>query len=144
VADSARYDIFDLADKALLGQTEAAVKTLQGLKGEGTDAIPILWALAREIRSLNQIAHAQLQGQNFSSAAKQSGVWDKRQPLVQSALNRLSPAQLELLLRKANGVDKAVKGMRNADAWSELLDLVLSMCGLNSLHPGLQRLNLSL
>lgn len=144
VADSARYDIFDLADKVLLGQTEAAVKTLQGLRSEGTDAIPILWALAREIRSLNQIAHAQQQGQHFSAAAKQAGVWDKRQPLVQAALKRLSPPQLELLLRKANGVDKAVKGMRNADAWSELLDLVLASCSLNSIHPSLQRLSLSL
>jgi len=144
VADSARYDIFDLADKVLLGQTEAAVKTLQGLQGEGTDAIPILWALAREVRSLNQIAHAQMQGQNFDWAAKQAGVWEKRKPMVQAALRRLPPPQLELLLRKANGVDKAVKGMRNADAWSELLDLVLGICGLSSLHPSLQRLSLTL
>ncbi|WP_299982445.1 DNA polymerase III subunit delta [uncultured Pseudoteredinibacter sp.] len=144
VANSARYDIFDLADKALMGDAQACTRTLQGLKSEGTDAIPVLWALAREIRSLNQIAHAQDQGQNFDWAAKSAGVWDKRKPLVAGALRRLNKAQLELLLRKANGIDKAAKGMRKADAWSELMDLCLCLCGQNSIHPSLQRLSLSL
>lgn len=144
VANSARYDIFDLADKALSGQAEACVRTLQGLKSEGTDAIPVLWALAREIRSLNQISHAQTQGQSFDWAAKNAGVWDKRKPLVGNALKRLNPAQLELLLRKANGIDKAAKGMRKADAWGELMDLCLCLCGKNSVHPALQRLSLTL
>ncbi|MCV6626174.1 MAG: DNA polymerase III subunit delta [Cellvibrionaceae bacterium] len=144
VANSARYDIFDLADKALMGDAQACVRTLQGLKAEGTDAIPILWALAREVRSLNQIAHAQSQGQSFDWAAKNAGVWDKRRPMVQAALRRLSPPQLELLLRQANGIDKAAKGMRKADAWSELLDLCLCLCGKQALHPSLQRLALTL
>lgn len=144
VANSARYDIFDLADKALNGQAEACVRTLQGLKSEGTDAIPILWALAREIRCLNQITHAQTQGQHFDRAAKSAGVWDNRKPLVRAALQRLSPPQLELLMRKANGIDRAAKGMRKADAWSELADLCLCICGKNSIHPALQRLSLTL
>jgi len=142
VADSARYDVFSLADKALHGDARAAAKTLQGLKGEGSDAISILWAVLRDVRCLNQIAQAQAQGKAFEWAAKQAGVWEKRQPLMQNALRRLKPAQLQQMLRKANAIDKSIKGMRNAAPWDELLDLVLNLAGVQSLNNQNEKLSL--
>lgn len=144
VADSARYDVFGLVDKALHGDARGAVKTLNGLKGEGTDATVVLWALAREIRTLAQMAHSTSQGQNFDWAAKQAGVWDKRKPLMQSTLRRFRLPQLQQLLRKANAIDKAIKGMRRADPWDELMDLTLNLAGTFSLSPPVQKLALSL
>jgi DNA polymerase-3 subunit delta len=70
------------------------------------------------------------------------GVWDKRQALIQGTLRRLKPAQFQQLLRKANGIDKAIKGMRNAEPWDELLDLVLNIAGVQSLNTINERLNL--
>lgn len=142
VADSARYDAFTLADKALHGDARAAAKTLQGLRGEGSDAISILWAILRDIRSLNQIAQAQAQGKSFDVAARQAGVWEKRQPIIQNALRRFKPAQLQQMLRKANGIDKSIKGMRNAEPWDELLDLVLNLAGVQSLNNQNEKLSL--
>ena len=142
VADSARYDVFGLADKALHGDARAAVKTLQGLRSEGTEPINVLWAITRDIRTLVQISQALAQGKHFDWAAKQAGVWEKRQPLIQAALRRLKPAHLQQLLRKANGIDKAVKGMRNAEPWDELLDLVLNIAGVQSLNLHNERLSL--
>jgi DNA polymerase-3 subunit delta len=144
VADSARYDVFGLSDKALHGDARAAVKTLQGLKTEGTEPINILWALTRDIRSLVQISLGLNQGKAFDAAARHAGVWDKRQPLMQAALRRMKPAQLQQLLRKANGIDKAIKGMRNAEPWDELLDLVLNLAGVNSLTVANERLSLKI
>ncbi|MFT5117786.1 MAG: DNA polymerase-3 subunit delta [Kiritimatiellia bacterium] len=142
VADSARYDVFGLIDKALLGDARGAVKNLHGLRSEGIEAITVLWALARELRLLLNIAHAIEQGQNFSWAAKNAGVWDKRQPLVQQALNRLHHKQLTLLIRQANGIDKAIKGLRNADTWNELMELTLNLSGTQAINPLNQRLSL--
>lgn len=142
VADSARYDVFGLADKALHGDARAAAKTLQGLKGEGTDVITLLWAVLRDIRSLNQIAQATAQGKSFELAARQAGIWEKRQPLIQNALRRFKPAQLQQMLRKANAIDKSIKGMRNAEPWDELLDLVLNLAGVQSLNNQNERLTL--
>lgn len=144
VADSARYDVFGLTDKALYGDARGAVKTLQGLKAEGTDAINVLWAVTRDVRSLVQISLAVSQGKSFEAAARQAGVWEKRQPLIQAALRRGKPAQWQQLLRKANGIDKAIKGMRSAEPWDELLDLVLNLAGVYSLTPTNERLNLKL
>lgn len=143
VANSARYDVFGLVDKALLADAEGAVRNLHGLKGEGTEPLAVLWALAREIRTLLQVSQA-LQSSNFDWAAKQAGVWDARKSLVQNALKRLRAPELEALLRKANGIDRAVKGMRDAEPWDELLDLVLSLAGVRSLSPANVRLSLSL
>ncbi len=143
VADSARYDVFGLVDKALHGDARGAVKTLHGLRGEGTDATVILWALAREIRTLAQVSHAIAQGQNFDWAAKQAGLWDKRKPLIKNALRRFREPQLQVLLRKANAIDKAIKGMRKGDAWGELLDLTLNLAGTTSLSPAVQKLALT-
>lgn len=142
VADSARYDVFGLADKTLHGDARAAVKTLQGLRSEGTEPINILWAITRDIRVLIQVSQAVSQGKHFDWAAKQAGVWEKRQPLIQAALRRHKPAYLQQLLRKANGIDRAIKGMRNAEPWDELLDLVLNIAGVQSLSSLNERLSL--
>lgn len=142
VADSARYDVFGLVDKALLGDTRGAVRNLNGLRSEGTEPITILWALAREIRTLLTIAQSCEQGQNFQWAAKNAGVWDKRQPLVQQALKRLHYRQLSLLIRQANGIDKSIKGLRNADSWNELTELVLNLSGVQAINALNHRLSL--
>lgn len=143
VANSARYDVFGLVDRALLGDARGAVRNLQGLKGEGTEPLAILWALAREIRTLIQVANNTGSGNNFDWAAKQAGVWDTRKGLVKGALARLRAPELDILLRKANGIDRAVKGMRNAQPWDELLDLVLHLSGVRSLSPANTRMSLS-
>ncbi len=137
VGDSARYDVFGLVDKALSNKTEAALKTLQGLKSEGTEPIIILWALTREIRTLASISEAVNKGQPISQALKANRIWDKRAPLIQAALQRLSYKHLMHLLRKANGIDRAVKGLRKASPWDELTDLVLHLSGIITLPPSL-------
>ena len=142
VADSARYDVFGLIDKALCGDARAVARNLHGLKIEGTEAAVILWGLAREIRTLLTIASEVQQGQQFDWSAKQAGVWDKRQPLLQQALKRLRANQLEFLLRQANAVDKAIKGIRKTDPWIELLDLALNLAGTQSLQTKNVRLAL--
>lgn len=144
VADSARYDVFNLTDKAMSGDIPGAVKMLQGLRSEGTDAIAVLWTLTRDIRALIQIQDALSNGQAFEWAAKQAGIWDKRQPLFQQVLRHLKPAQIQQLLRKACGIDRAVKGMRDAEPWDELLDLTLHLAGVQSLHSLNERLSLKL
>lgn len=142
VADSARYDIFGMIDKILFGDARGAVKSLQGLRMEGTDATVILWGLAREIRTLLTIAMNVAQGQSFPWAAKQAGVWDKRQALVQQALKRSSIAELERLLRQANSIDKSIKGLGNSNPWDELIDLSLNLSGCQSLNSNNRKLAL--
>lgn len=128
VASSARYDVFGLIDRALAADADAAIKTLQGLRAEGVEAPVVLWALAREIRSLLDIGEKLDRGQPLQRLVR----IQKRQPLVQSALSRLQPRQLESLLLRARAVDNAIKGGRDQDPWTGLLELTLNLCGKRS------------
>ncbi|MCW8125558.1 DNA polymerase III subunit delta [Microbulbifer halophilus] len=128
VASSARYDVFGLIDRALAADADAAIKTLQGLRAEGVEAPVVLWALAREIRSLLEIGEKLDRGQPLQRLVR----IQKRQPLVQSALSRLQPRQLESLLLRARAVDNAIKGGRDQDPWTGLLELTLNLCGKRS------------
>jgi DNA polymerase-3 subunit delta len=117
VADNARYDVFTTVDQLLLGKTAPALRALAGLRGEGEEPPVILWALTKELRTLYKCAELVEQGQSLERAIDSAGVWDKRKPLIQSALQRLSRAKTVKLLRLAQKIDAAVKGAAPDDPW---------------------------
>ncbi|GLS25550.1 DNA polymerase III subunit delta [Marinibactrum halimedae] len=140
VGDSARFDVFNLVDKALMGDGPASTRTLQGLRGEGVDATIVLWALAREIRTLHSVQESVNNGIAFDRACQANRIWDIRKGLIRMALPRLPLPILQQLLRKAHTVDKAIKGIRRADPWPELMDLCLDFAGTKCLHPKIDKL----
>ena len=135
VANSARYNLFEFIDKILLGDSKSAARSLRGLKNEGTDALPLLWAITRELRILVKASDEIIKGKQRDIALKSAGVWDKRIPIFRQALNRCSAPHLRMLLHQASAIDRAIKGMRKADIWEELTTLVLSLSGVQALKP---------
>jgi DNA polymerase-3 subunit delta len=124
VADSARYDVFGMADQALAGQTAGALRALAGLRGEGEEPPVILWALTKELRILSEFVE---QGLSPDRAIDSAGVWEKRKPLVRQALQRVSRAYVTKLLTLAQQVDAAIKGAAPDDPWLLLDRLVLNL-----------------
>ena len=143
VADSARYNIFGLVDKTLEGDPAGAARMLRGLREEGTEVLVILWALARELRLLLRAAEARRYHDSVEDILKKYKVWDKRQPLVKSALRRLKPGHLKMLLRQAGLVDRSVKGLNPGNPWDELTALVMSFAGTPTLSPANSKLAVS-
>lgn len=135
VADSARYNLFSFVDKVLDGDAQSAAKALRGLENEGTEPLALLWAITRELRTINKASHQILLGNSKDKALKSAGVWDKRIPIFRKALSRLSPAHIRMLIHQAGAIDRGVKGLRQADIWDELTTLVLSFAGSQTLHP---------
>ncbi len=131
VADSARYDVFGLIDAALQGHPEHSLRMLEGLRGEGIEAPVILWALARELRLLANIAQQYAQGVPLERAFSQARppVWDKRRPLVSKALQRHDVAGWQQLLMAAQLIDEQIKGQTEGDPWIGLSNLCLQLSG---------------
>jgi len=131
VADSARYDVFGLIDAALQGHPEHSLRMLEGLRGEGIEAPVILWALARELRLLANIAQQYAQGVPLERAFSQARppVWDKRRPLVSKALQRHDVAGWQRLLMAAQLIDKQIKGQAEGDPWIGLSNICLQLSG---------------
>lgn len=128
VSNSSRYTVFNYVDRCLAGDTANALKTLQGLRDEGHDAILILWGITRELRTLYRLLFAIEQGIPPMQALRNERVADMRHRLVQPALKRLNLNTLKYLLIKAQTIDHCIKGLKNDSPWLHFEQLTLRLC----------------
>jgi DNA polymerase-3 subunit delta len=129
VADSARFDVFTLADAALAGDPARCVRILRSLEGEGVEPVLIGWALTREVRLLTTLSQALAAGGRLSTLYQQHRIWDKRQPLVEQALKRHPLERWRALLRRCARIDRITKGQAAGNVWDELIQLSVMMAG---------------
>ncbi len=132
VADSARYDIFELVDTALLGDAVRTSRVIEGLRAEGVEPILVLWALLREIRTMAQMAGELAKGGSIEALLGQYRVWEKRKGPVRAGLQRHTLKRWLLLLRRAGRIDRMIKGVEPGNPWDELLQLALLMAGVRT------------
>lgn len=129
VADSARYEAFDLVDKLLAGDALSAVRSLQRLREEGVSPLELVGALSYALRNW-AIAHAAYaRSRDVASALAQAKLFGARAKPYEALLRRgarYSPAAGLVLLSR---VDQAVKTGREPAAWEDLLTLVLAATG---------------
>lgn len=118
VADNTRYTVFKLADEALAGRTDRALRMLGGLQHEGLAPVLPAWALTKESRQLAAMTSAMANdGLSVQQCLAQWRVWRNRMGLYQAALERLTPIKAERLVRLAERTDRAAKGQAEDDAW---------------------------
>lgn len=120
VADSARYNIYDLVDSALTGDLTRTTRIVSGLKSEGVEPVLALWALSREIRSLTSMAES---GMSVDAAMAKARIWDNRKVLVRKALSRHSETRWKQFLKRCARIDRVIKGVEPGRPWDELLML---------------------
>ena len=125
VGDSARYDIFALADTAFSRKAAQAVRMLRGLRDEGAEAVLVCWALTRELRAAcllaaRQAPEAVIGGYRLFPPSEQ---------LLRGAARRLGSAALYRMLLFATGIDRVIKGLDRGDPWNDLTALCLAMAG---------------
>lgn len=131
VADAARFDVYDLVDAVLLDRYSRSHRILDGLRAEGIAPPLVLWALAREIRTLAAIAFRIAQGERLDAAVNQHQprIWERRRALVAGALRRLDLRTLHDSLLLCARADRIIKGQESGDAWMALLDVCIAMSG---------------
>lgn len=120
VADSARFDIFDLSDAFLSGDLARSQRVLSGLAAEGIEAPIVLWVLSRELRHLVQLSEAQQGGQALPAVFKRLRIFDKRQGPYQQALRRAGLDHWQRCLVQCGDIDATIKGRRPGDPWHAL------------------------
>ena len=128
VSDYARYNLFDMADSALKGDATSSLRMLHGLRGEGSEPPVVLWALARDIRTLYEVQLDCDQGQSAQQALAARRVWSSRMPLMQAALSRHDTDSLAHLLEQAALVDGSIKGFADGKPWDNLETLIADIC----------------
>jgi len=129
----ARYDIFQLCDTALKGNSAKVNSILTSLEQEKTEPTLVLWALCQDIRTLARLQWLCTRGAAFAKASSECNVWEKRKPLFKHALDIAQTNAFYRLLEKARRIDGIIKGLYPGNAWCELQRLALS---ISSQNPG--------
>jgi DNA polymerase-3 subunit delta len=123
VANSARYDVFQLGEAALAGDAARSLRILEGLRAEGAEPPLVLWAICRELRALAQARR------NPSAAAGYGRLAEQRAALLRRAVARTRGRPLGPLFLAAGRIDREIKGVARGDAWSSLTGLVAALAG---------------
>lgn len=144
-SDSARFNAFDLVDACFTGDAPRAVRVLRGLREEGMRVAEVLGPLAWAMRIAAEVAEITANGTPLERAlGPRHGAWKApaRRRVLQSALSRHSAQRWARLLSRASVVDRRGKGdqgrlnlgIRRAqgDAWNELENLGLALCGVSA------------
>jgi DNA polymerase-3 subunit delta len=129
VADSARFDVFQLGESVLAGDTERALRMLAGLRAEGVEATLVLWALTKAVRDL------------WASASAPPGArpkaWGRQAAALERGARRASRLPFPALATRAGRADRMVKGRLLGDAWDEMALLAAEICGRPALRSPL-------
>ena len=138
VADSARYDVFQLGEAAGEGDAARALRVLLGLKSEGVEPTLILWALVRELRGLAQAQGGMGGGGGAGGGGAGGGgaggggtglPWNLASRPSPRALARARKLPIATLIAQAARTDRIVKGIERGDAWSALIGLTAALAG---------------
>ena len=119
IADSARFDVFQLGEAVLAGEAPRALRVLAGLRAEGTEATLALWALTKALRELWSVRH----GTGALPA------WQRRSPALAQAARRAAGLPYAALAARATRADRTIKGRRAGSPWDELTLLTAELCG---------------
>jgi len=129
VADSARFDVFQLAEAVLSGDTERALRMLAGLRAEGVEATLVLWALVKSIRDL--------WGAVAAPPGSRPKAWGRQAAALEQGARRASRLPFAALAARAGRADRMVKGRLLGDCWDEMALLAAEICGHSPLKPAL-------
>ena len=131
VLNVARYDVYQLSDAMIAGDTARFQRILTGLQGEGTAPLLILATLAEQIRQLIIIRKGLDNNQPSAQLLQTARIWGERQKSVIAAAKRINLQALMQGLVNAAEIDSMIKGVAQGDVWEGLLQL-----GLCFVMPG--------
>jgi len=121
VADSARFDVFQLTEATLSGDTSRALRVLSGLRSEGVEPTLVLWSLIKAVRDTWN-AYAAPPGQG-------PRVWQQRQAAALEKAARRAPRLSFLqLTTRAERADRMIKGRLSGNPWDEIALLAADLC----------------
>ena len=123
VANSARYDVFQLGEAALEGDASRSLRILEGLRAEGAEPPLVLWAVCRELRAL---------ADTRSGTAKPGygAMAERRDALLKRAAKRIAGQPFGPWFEAAARIDRQVKGQSAGDPWTSLTGLVAAIAGI--------------
>lgn len=126
--NQSKFDIFDLNQATLSGQSEQVAKIMLKLASENVEPSTVIWALNKQLQTLINIKEGMLRGENLQALYKKNGVWKNQQGGISQTVNRLSNQQLEHIHQLLAQLDSGYKSAALSAPYQALLHVALSFC----------------
>jgi len=126
VADSARFDVFQLGECALSGDAARTLRILDGLRAEGVEPVLVLWSLSKSVRDLWAAVSAPPGGR--------ARAWPRQTAALEKGQRRAGQLSFPRLNARAVRADRMIKGRQAGDAWDEMALLAVDICALPVLN----------
>ncbi|MEO6081214.1 MAG: DNA polymerase III subunit delta [Steroidobacteraceae bacterium] len=120
-AQSSRFDVTQLGEAVLNGDTGRALRVLAGLRAEDVEPTLILWAVWQEMRTV---------WLTLVPGAPVTTIWSRNRNLIAPAAARLKPLGRAFFARvneRMAAADRIVKGRQHGNAWDALALLVAEL-----------------
>ncbi len=131
VADSARFDVFQLADAVLLGDTERSLRVLAHLRADGDQVPGLLAWIINQIMVVARVSALVSNRVPLNVAFNQEKVWRNREPMIKQAVSRGSADFWQARLIDLGRIDRIAKGRKQNDgddAWREFERFIVAAC----------------
>lgn len=127
VIKQAKFNPFQLIDALLVGDCARCISILDQLDQEGTAAAQIIWFLHKEIKQLGEMHELSRQKIAMPDIYKKYGIWEKRKPLYQTALQKTTLTSCHLALSRIIDVDLISKTTSEFNPFILLADVCISL-----------------
>lgn len=132
VADSSRYDVFDMIESAYHGNADRTLLMLSGLRKEGVEPLALFGALMWEFRRTCSIASEQEQGISLDKLFASYRIWEQKKRGISAVLKRHTCKTLQHLLTYCARIDRTLKSANKEYAWEQLALLLLAIAGIQT------------
>jgi DNA polymerase-3 subunit delta len=121
VADSARFDVFQLGESALAGDAARTQRMIDGLRAEGVEPTLVLWSISKAVRDL---------WGSLANAPGGARPWQRQTAALQKGQRRVRQLSFRKLAARAARADRMIKGKDVGNAWDEISLLAADLCAL--------------
>jgi len=131
VSDHSRYDVYQLVDSILRGNIKLGLKILHVIRSEGTDAVVVIWAFIRELRTLSRIAESIEVGSSLNQAIQTHRVWTSRKNIVTACVKRHKAKNFYDIIKSCANADIVAKGHAYGNKWQLIRNIMLELSSDN-------------
>ena len=124
IGDKSQYQVYELVDVVLTGNSVLAVKILERLRSIKQDAGHIINSLVIEVSKLSLIINRMHQD-SLGLLFKQYGIYSTKQAVFNQAIKRHSVRSIDKVLQLLDIADQVLKGWLQLDIWYVVREIIL-------------------
>jgi DNA polymerase-3 subunit delta len=128
VADSARFDGFQLVEFMLAGRASDALRVAAGLRRMGVATQPLVGAIATNLKTVEAYRQGMASQGNERAVFQKLRIWQARQAGLRAAGHRMDAKRLAEAWSRLAEIDQVSKGRPKGDAWHLLDQLIVRVC----------------